>query len=305
MIRRKSEIDRDRGALARARKRRRCAGIGPNLMAPWWGAPVDPCSCAGWTPANLDLTGFWDASFDGSAPWEGTASLGISGTKDLDVVDLSLPRTHTSPTAGSAVNGFTPAAFDGRMFLDSSPVEAMQLNTPDAFGVYADAQAFSCWVVAKVTERGAPNAHVGGAALVCYNYAAGSRPFFLYLTDGGLSGNAWPDGGSNTSVSCNNTPPEDAWVIATFRKNGTNMQVGLNEIPGTQVSSSVAYSTALSVGVDDQISVGMERFVFHSQEQAFAGDMLQIGMADRYIPDSEWCKIICAARTKFDLALTP
>ncbi len=56
-------------------------------------------------PATLSLTGWWRASYSGS-PWSGVASAGTSGTRNL--TEATNP-----PATGEALNGFTPADFDG------------------------------------------------------------------------------------------------------------------------------------------------------------------------------------------------
>lgn len=56
-------------------------------------------------PATLSLTGWWRASFS-SSPWAGVASAGSSSGRNL--TEATNP-----PNAGSALNGLTPANFDG------------------------------------------------------------------------------------------------------------------------------------------------------------------------------------------------
>ncbi len=271
-----------------------------NLMHPWWQS--GGCSCAGFTPANLNLTGFWDAPYTG-APVAGVASLGSSGTKSLITTDTNIPRTHTAPTGGTAVNGFTPMSFDGHLYGDISPVEAMQLNTPDAFGNYASGTGFSFWALVYPTLRGAPNSHVGGVCGVVYNDADGTSPFLLDVSGGGLVARVQPAGGLTTSLG-RAAAATDTWVLASFDYDGANMRVGLNEIPGA-FSGPTPYSTPLNVATVGQLNIGMQRFVLHIQEQAFAGDMLQIGTANYRLTDNEWCRVLCAARTKYNLPLVP
>ncbi len=272
---------------------------GPNLMPRWWQG--GGCSCAGFTPADLNLTGFWDASYAG-APWAGTASLGSSGSKSLITTDTNIPRTHTAPTAGTAVNGYTPASFDGHLYGDISPTEAMQLDTPDAFSNYASGTAFSCWALVYPTLRGAPNAHIGGAVFTVYNDADGTTPLLVIVNSGGALVSVQPAGGSVTSAS-RAAIPTDLWVLATVDYDGAHLRIGINEVPGTGVGTSVAYSTALNVATVGQINIGMQRFVLHIQEQSFGGDMLQLGTANHRLTDIEWCKVICNARDEFALPL--
>lgn len=60
---------------------------------------------SGFDPATLSLTGWWRTDFGGS-PWAGVASAGSSSGRDLS-------EGTNPPSAGSAVNGRTPADFDG------------------------------------------------------------------------------------------------------------------------------------------------------------------------------------------------
>lgn len=62
-------------------------------------------SAAPFDPATLVLTGWWRASFTAS-PWPGTASAGPSAGP-------SLTEPTNPPTVGTAVNGLTPADFNG------------------------------------------------------------------------------------------------------------------------------------------------------------------------------------------------
>jgi hypothetical protein len=56
-------------------------------------------------PAVLSLTGWWRPNYGGS-PWAGTASAGSSGSRNL-------AEGTNAPSAGTALNGYTPADFDG------------------------------------------------------------------------------------------------------------------------------------------------------------------------------------------------
>lgn len=60
---------------------------------------------AGLDPSSLALTGWYRASYSG-APWVGTASAGTSGAK-------SATSPGSAPTVGTAVNGKTPALYNG------------------------------------------------------------------------------------------------------------------------------------------------------------------------------------------------
>ncbi len=68
---------------------------------------VGAASVTVWSPALAVLTGWYRGSYGGT-PWAGTASAGTSATPAL--LD---PGGGAAATVGSAVNTFTPAAFNG------------------------------------------------------------------------------------------------------------------------------------------------------------------------------------------------
>jgi hypothetical protein len=57
------------------------------------------------TPASLSLTAWWEAPYAAS-PWVGGTSAGTSGS-------VNLTEATNPPSAGTALNGFAPALFDG------------------------------------------------------------------------------------------------------------------------------------------------------------------------------------------------
>lgn len=74
-------------------------------------------------PVTLVLAGFWRGSFSG-APWVGTASAGLSGSHNIT--------GGGGAGTGSAVNGFTPATFNGtsNTLIDSTNAP-LYLTTTD------------------------------------------------------------------------------------------------------------------------------------------------------------------------------
>ncbi len=300
MIRRKTELDRDR-ALLRARRRARSAGIGPNLMGKWFngGGAAEPCSCDGWEPTDLDLAGFWDASYS-TPTWSGTASAGSSGGRGLAASTMDF--THRPWTTGSTVNGYTAAASDGGRRAEITPLEAMKMAAAGSFSDYASAYALSYWFLVKPTTG--PVGNTGGCLVDVINRSNGNYPMKVAITSGGSLFSLRAPGAGAVSCSAVGTVAMDDWNIICGRYNGAVMHVGLNEPPGTQPTGDQAYSSAVDLAADP-LELGMETFVLHIQEQAFSGELLQIGFANRAMTDTEFCKVICKARSKFDLSLVP
>jgi len=75
-------------------------------------------------PATLSLTGWWRASFSG-VPWVPHASAGTSGTNGNWITATG----NVAPSVGTAVNGLTPASFDGA-------TQALHEDTVDASGLF-------------------------------------------------------------------------------------------------------------------------------------------------------------------------
>lgn len=76
----------------------------------------------GFNPATLSLEGWWRPNYGGS-PWSGTASAGGSGSRNL--TEATNP-----PSAGTAINGLTPANFDGTNDkIDGAGWSTFVLNT--------------------------------------------------------------------------------------------------------------------------------------------------------------------------------
>jgi hypothetical protein len=76
--------------------------------------------------STLTLTGLWRGSFAG-APWVGTASVGGSGSQNL-------ASGGSAPTAGTTLNGYAPAAFNGST---QSLTNASGLVSTSAYFVWA------------------------------------------------------------------------------------------------------------------------------------------------------------------------
>lgn len=92
---------------------------------------ISPCINSGvaaappFNPATLPLSGWWRSDFSAS-PWAGTASAGGSSGRDL--TEATNP-----PTTGTAVNGRTPARFNGTTTLISIATSLATLLTTTAY----------------------------------------------------------------------------------------------------------------------------------------------------------------------------
>ncbi len=276
--------------------------LGAPFLARAGGDPPAGCDCADWPgfdPATLDLTGFWDAAY-ATPTWSGTASIGSSGGRGLSAATTDNP--YRPWTTGAAVNGYTAAHSDGEMRFDISPLEAMQMKAAGSFSDYVSAYALSFWFLVKPTAEGMRGL-TGGVLVNVLNRSLGNYPMKVAINSGGalfsLRANV---GVSAVSCSSYGTVAMNDWNIICGRYDGAIMHLGMNEVPGTHSVADQVYSSSVDLATDP-LELGMETFVLHQQDQAFSGDILQIGFANRAMTDLEFCKVICGARSKYALPL--
>ena len=166
-------------------------------------------------PASLALTGWWRASYAAS-PWVGTASAGASGSRNL--TEATNP-----PAAGTAVNGLTPADFDGTND---------KLGTALTLGDLSDATAGS---IAALFYADAATADAGAAApYVLPAFLGDELPYFTFsfgsagIRAGYNAGSGWDSVASTASTG--------AWHLGQCRWNGSVIEVRVDG--GAWVTSS-------------------------------------------------------------------
>lgn len=237
------------------------------------GALVSPASTvagtlthtAAFDPTSLALTGYWRASYAGS-PWVGTASAGTSSAQDA-VTMIG------APDVGATVNGYAPADFDG--VTDS-------LTVDDTLDTYAGALMLCGWALVYLDNA--------AGSIISSNSAL---TFFVVATGGTIQ---FDLNSSGTSVS--RAVSTGAWVLVTFRYNGTNAQVGVNEAPGAAGGgSTAAYSTNLSP-LTDTVHMGVDMGVGF-----FDGKVLEWALSDANITDGNYADIKAYCNTRYALAL--
>lgn len=157
---------------------------------------------------TLTATGLYRGSFSGS-PWAGTASAGTSGSKSL--AEASVP-----PIAGTAVNGKTPALFDGTKQLGGV-----------SLANYLTTSAYLWWSLFYLSSSGGSGAisgpHVNPALWTddsayigsSFRSSGGSHYIQVWHNDG-----AW-DGNEHQVLL-------DTWNLICVRYDGTNIRSSLN-----------------------------------------------------------------------------
>lgn len=106
-----------------------------------------PASGAAFDPAALSLA-VWNRGSFTAAPWAGTASAGGSGAVSLQDIFA------TVPTAGAAVDGFTPMANSGSQYLYAPECNAVWGASAGSIIVLAKPTAASANAAATVSNPG-------------------------------------------------------------------------------------------------------------------------------------------------------
>jgi hypothetical protein len=187
-------------------------------------------------PSTLPLTGWWRSSYSGS-PWVGMASAGMS--KGRDLAELT-----NAPVVSTALNGFTPAGFDGMNDKLGSSLPITSYVSPAAWEVHGIFSADSAipYVAAVPYSFPALISSTGAVAFVSFYVAFSSAGVMAGHYDGatfkevvsacGTGGlhafQAWFDGATLNLIVDGGAPAAPvAAGPATFPV-GTMVNVGAN-----------------------------------------------------------------------------
>jgi hypothetical protein len=159
-------------------------------------------------PSTLNLTGWLRGSYSGS-PWGGTASAGVSGDGVHDLVtDVN------APTAGAAVNGFTPASFAAA----SSQAFVGDQNWDQYLTAGAGSIAILFKAASANVDAGA-GSRINNPGLLVQD--TGSTTFGLNYSDAGVTFEIFD--ASVTWRELTAAASTGAWHLAQAKWNGTNM----------------------------------------------------------------------------------
>lgn len=184
-------------------------------------------------PATLALSGWWRASFAGS-PWVARASAGSSGSNG------NLTEGTNPPATGSAVNGLTPADFDGTNDILSNAT-AITTMVSDASGslvclfyadtAFADPGSTSFYLepslIGNATSKLSLSFSTAGVSLGTFNGAAWNAVRTACGTGAWhLAQARWDNVGGNIEVRVDS----GSWqtLARALAMAGGNVQVGLN-----------------------------------------------------------------------------
>lgn len=223
-------------------------------------------------PATLALTGWWRASYAAS-PWTGTASAGTSLGRDL--TEATNP-----PAAGTAVNGRTPADFDG---TDD------ELQIPGTIATYFNADAYSFWVLVNIDAIDTDGGNHQDDMI--FGQTAGSRLWLTVRSTGPVVKLGHFDGAGY--VTSTRTIATATWLFIQGRYNGTDQTLRVNG--GTRDSNAGAV-------IDDL--TGAMRVGRSSFDAYLNGKILDLGFSDQIFSNEQEDSILSYARAYHGLALT-
>lgn len=223
-------------------------------------------------PATLALSGWWRASYAGS-PWTPTASAGSSGSNG------NLAEALNAPSTGSAVNGLTPAAFDGADDI---------LTSANAMSTYIDAAAYSGWGLLNVTSSSTDD---GSAWL---NDGLFSSASSQYLGLGFRSSNKVKmyhfDSADFDGPEANFT--FGAWQLAQWRYGGTNLELRVNG------GSWASYAKSSVADLTENIIVGRQ-----SASPFMTGSVLELAFSKSALTDTDFDNVRAYASARYGLSL--
>lgn len=228
---------------------------------------------APFTPASLNPDGWWRGPFTG-APWLPTSPGDAHG---------NLVASGTGPLVGTAVNGITPASFDG--------TTSRILVSATAASNFVTSTAATVIALFKPTGTLFPN------QVAWYSEAP------VLITDGGdfgfsnsLSGVRGGDGvGHNTAPYL--PLASGAWGMCAYRVSGTTVKCRVSQASGTSDSTPASMP---SVVVDALLKLGVNFDGSAIQH----GDVLEVIVWKRVLSDSELVQVMGYLNTTYALSLT-
>lgn len=223
-------------------------------------------------PSTLALTGWWRASYSGP-PWSGTASAGTSGSNNLT-------DSGNSPSAGTAVNGYTPADFDGLNDVLNGPnVDDLVSNSAGTIialaymdAAFADPGASLYYTAPAFFGRGVSNSRVA----LCY-------------TSSGVRIGGSSDGISYDSVAV--AASTGAWHLLQGRWNGTTLEVRVDSGSWSTLAQTITLTTTGMVSGSDS-----------SGTNYLNGKVLELMTAQIRVSDSEANNIVSYVNDRYALS---
>lgn len=238
----------------------------------FWGGGRIPLFAQG---ALLDPTGLPLTVFlrDFTNPtWTGTASKGTSGS-------INGEDPGNEPAQGTALNGFGTADFDGTNDFLTIGNGTQQLSS------LIGATSLSGWVLLNSDSFAATKSIVWFQGGVELRVVGGSGQVGLLL---------------NSTTQGVRAIGTGAYTLVTFRYDGTNSQIGVNEPPGASGGgSSAAYSTAISGMTNTNHIIGS----LNGGSQFYDGHIAEFALSDQVFGDQIFLDLKTHINFRYGLSL--
>jgi hypothetical protein len=227
----------------------------------------------GFAPSSLALTGWWRASYSGS-PWSGIASAGSSGGRDVS-------EATNPPAAGGAVNGYTPADFDGTNdFLASTA----------SYADFFSGSAFTVVVLVNVDTAPAPSVNPHDNATIV---ADSTGHWGVGVNTSGLRAFIFDGTTKDTASDAYVTVSTGTWTMLKVKWTGTQLQIGKN---------GDAFTTGVASG-DLAAKAGVLRLGRSWDVQYFDGKVLEVLVAPSALSADELENLRAYFNARYALSL--
>lgn len=234
-------------------------------------------------PTTLAFDGLWLPSFTGS-PWVASASAGGSGSNG------NLSEGTDPPATGTAVNGYTPAAFRG----DVGGLDADQLISAHAFSTFATASAYSGTCIFNcrkfTTNAGSGSFYDNGSIWTNGAYAG------LVLRGSGASGNVtlFHFDGSQQSVSA--AISKDTWYVVDWKFSSGTLYLRIN---------GGSWQTATSIGNLADLTATFQMSKQYDNHKYLNADVMALGVAKTALSDADLDNFYSYAQDTFPAMSLP
>lgn len=195
------------------------------LAASGYGLPTDFSGIvlgapAVFDPATLALSAWYRASFAGS-PWAPVASAGISGTQG------SMTEATNPPATGAALNGLTPADFDGTNDV---------LSNANSLSTFIGAAAWSIAVLINPTATAAVRSVGAGYSDPAIIAETTQGYWYLTYTTSGVTVGHY-DSVAGVWKEANQACSSGSWHLVQAWFDGVNISISVDSVAATSVAS--------------------------------------------------------------------
>jgi hypothetical protein len=181
---------------------------------------IKPSGAAAFDPATLALSGWWRASYAGS-PWVARASAGGSGGNG------NLTEATNPPATGTAVNGLTPASFNGTTQI---------IANANALTTFITSTAWSIALLIKPTATAvARSVGAGYNDPAIISETTQGYWYLTYTTSGVTIGHYDPTAG--VWKEANQACSSGSWHLVQAWFDATNISISVDSVAATNVAS--------------------------------------------------------------------